>query len=318
MRALFIAGIEHLTLRGALGRGDKVADSAFLITNEREVVKNLLTGGFEQCVGSIEVRSLLSRGAVAYSVEDDVEGFAREQEGIDYLNRKLARVRTFLQSLWLLRDNAVDVELGFVECPYRSRPAVIYRNFYPDSYTNSAGLTEPMEFGREELRQARGMYGAAPEPILNPQIALEKSGRLSKAFYFMQGARSTRDLAIKVANYITALEALFSGEDTTELAHRLSERVAVFLESEPGARVGLYRNLKRAYAIRSKCVHGAAPGKVTRDQLLEASRTCDNALRRAFLRIFKEPDLTALFEKRSDLDEFLLRMTLTQGAEGGP
>jgi hypothetical protein len=51
--------------------------------------------------------------------------------------------------------------------------------------------------------------------------------RISRATRFIGSARLDRHPAIKVAHYCSALESLFS-TDSSELTHKLSERVALF------------------------------------------------------------------------------------------
>src|SRR5205814_574151 len=79
--------------------------------------------------------------------------------------------------------------------------------------------------------------------------------RLLRAQYFCQAARSEADLGVKISLYMTCLEILFSN-DASELAHKLSERIACFLATDPKQRKAIFGTIKRAYNIRSKVVHG--------------------------------------------------------------
>ena len=105
--------------------------------------------------------------------------------------------------------------------------------------------------------------------------------RVSRAFYFLQSARATVFLPLKVAHYCTCFETLVS-TSSTELAHQVAERVAVLISEDSQERMEVYRNLKRAYDTRSKVVHGS---ELTRSQqrYLDDSRNCDDYLRRLLL-----------------------------------
>jgi len=59
----------------------------------------------------------------------------------------------------------------------------------------------------------------------------------------------------KLVDYMIAFEALFMKE-TQELQHRLSVRIARFLEGEYDKRKDLFLDFKRIYDLRSKIVHG--------------------------------------------------------------
>jgi hypothetical protein len=54
------------------------------------------------------------------------------------------------------------------------------------------------------------------------------------------------DVSVKVATYVTCLEALLSTEEG-ELTHRLAERLAFMLSTEPTEQRELFRLVKDAY-----------------------------------------------------------------------
>jgi hypothetical protein len=85
-----------------------------------------------------------------------------------------------------------------------------------------------------------------------------------------------------ITSAITALEALFL-DGTTELTHRLAQRVAVFLRvlgTQPDAQ-RTYDDVKKGYTIRSQFVHGGSLKVQDRPQaassapvLLQYARAC--------------------------------------------
>ena len=111
------------------------------------------------------------------------------------------------------------------------------------------------------------------------------------------------DVSVKVATYVTCLEALLSTEQG-ELAHKLAERVARMLGADPSEQRELFRLVKDAYSIRSTTLHGAPLGKLAR-KLLPTAAMCDDVVRRLFLKILSSQELVALFNK-GDLATYFL------------
>jgi hypothetical protein len=69
--------------------------------------------------------------------------------------------------------------------------------------------------------------------------------RYHRFTYFLSIAHSTPDVGLKIAEYITALEALVSSS-STEVTHQVAERVACLLEAPGDGRVGNYKKMKQA------------------------------------------------------------------------
>ena len=114
--------------------------------------------------------------------------------------------------------------------------------------------------------------------------------RLDRVIYYTQATRAAGNLGIKIANYITCFETLFS-TDPSELAHKLSERIAVFVGDTSRERIAIYEQVKKAYGIRSKTVHG---DRLTAQQEASAANLaaqCDVMLRRTLLKVLGSPEL---------------------------
>jgi hypothetical protein len=117
-------------------------------------------------------------------------------------------------------------------------------------------------------------------------------------------------VGVRIGAYVSCLEALFS-TDSAELSHKLSERVAVFLSDDPEERVTIYREVKLAYAVRSKIVHGDEMEAKHHVKLLQISSSCDNLLRRVFVRVLKDEAAAKLLRAaKNDIDVFFLERTL--------
>jgi hypothetical protein len=61
----------------------------------------------------------------------------------------------------------------------------------------------------------------------------------------LYGTGGRGDVQVRIANYCSALESLFSN-DTTELTHKLSERVSWFIGEDAANRISTFHRVKKA------------------------------------------------------------------------
>jgi Apea-like HEPN len=126
----------------------------------------------------------------------------------------------------------------------------------------------------------------------------------------LSGARSANDLGVKVSLYMTCFEIMFSTE-TTELTHRLSERVAFFLFREPVDRIAAYRRMKRGYGIRSKVIHGSVLADSLQKELADASAEIDELLRQLVLKVASDSAARRVFEMDDNkLEDYFTRLAI--------
>jgi hypothetical protein len=319
---LFIANVEHLKISSDLGHGEKITDK-ILITNDRLFIENLLTPLFYKLAGDLEAHYLKTAGAVAYSIEES-ESFADHEAANSFLLKRLGEVRMFLLMLWLVKDNSVNVDLGYLEDPYKSpKPGRtnVTRNSFSQVFSTARGDVLTTEFTREELRRARHLRRDSQWSFeLKPQVATEERfTRFDRACYFLQAARVSSDLGVKIANYCICFETLFS-TDPLELSHKLGERIACFLENDPANRINVFHLIKRAYVIRSKVVHGGKGSSKLSEQLKELSESCDNIVRRILVRILEESPLERYFQQPTsdkEVEEYFISLVLGNGPSKG-
>jgi Apea-like HEPN len=147
-----------------------------------------------------------------------------------------------------------------------------------------------MEFTDSEARNARDicekLFGAdvIDRDEYRGFLVPEDFNRLSLVFYFVQAARGSSDLGRKIAQYVTCFEALFC-TDSSEMTHKLAERVAFFLGENGAERTSIFKNIKAAYTVRSKVVHGDKIDKKRANQAPDLSRTCDELLRKSLAKV---------------------------------
>ena len=96
------------------------------------------------------------------------------------------------------------------------------------------------------------------------------------------------------------------------MTHKLSERIAYFLEDDPSKRFAIYEDLKSIYSIRSQVTHGSTISKKYLHKISEHSKKADDILRRIFVILQENECLDEYFRKDNNekLDKYLTALTL--------
>lgn len=313
MKILYITALKNIKVSGEFGRGLVLGDTGFF-TNDRTIVNGLLTQLFIRTIGTLEYNYLINSQAVIYSIRD-IPDINSSEEGIKYLNYNLALTQQFLMCLWLVKDNSVNCDIGFLEYPYKGARPQISNNSRSAYFSNSSLKFEEVSFDREEIKKARDIYSnqiskRPPDTQVSGMdfLVLKDSTRMQRVWYFTQGARASPDLGIKISNYMTCFESLFS-TDPSELSHKLSERVACFLGLTPAEKHEIYNDIKVAYKIRSKTVHGDRISKPSVAEIASISSRCDDLLRKAINKIWADQNLFNLFSgSHEKIEDYMLKI----------
>jgi hypothetical protein len=306
---LFVAGVENLTLRTTPGRGDVVAN-AFSITGDNSFLEKLIPSAAWPAFGTIERESLLSGRPVAYTISD--LQFSTDAEAHRALEGWLRVITSFLHQIWHIKDHAANLEFGYVV--WRGGKGVrVARNFLGMVVTNADCETPTENLNETEFRNARTEFTKF-FARLKANVERGAGSRLERAGYFVLGARMSDEAAVKIANYCTALEALFSN-DTSELTHKLCERVAWFLGRSHEDRADMFQRVKKAYGIRSRVVHGSADWEKGQPSARETAKFLDGILRDALRAIDSDPALSEIYAGESEAarrahEAFFLAMVL--------
>jgi hypothetical protein len=93
------------------------------------------------------------------------------------------------------------------------------------------------------------------------------------------------DSADRLISLVIAAEALFL-ENEAELSHRFAERGAVLIAAERPNKIETYQELKQAYGVRSKLVHGKT---VSPDEAHECFTKMDDFMRVALNTMLRLP-----------------------------
>lgn len=179
---------------------------------------------------------------------------SRKQLGPDsFLWLILSWVQGLLKNAWLLKDHAIQCESAYL--------VVFQERGLKDWSTNriagqpkfSDGQAEgTVEFSMKEEERWTELNHRVEgylheKDSMGFQFMMDKGfSRFGRALQFINSARHSPNITIKISQYCSALETLFT-TDSAELSHKLSERVAFFLAQAGFNRVDVFKTVKAAY-----------------------------------------------------------------------
>lgn len=317
MTALFFVPVYDLAIEALPGKGLRISEDIFLCT-DNSFKQRIFSKDLVQPIGTLEYDNLFEC-PVFYQIS---EVFVENSNRYDLLHDFLLRCQSFLTALWEHKDNAADLQMGFVQYPYtvqspfiQSAPSIdnrfmITSNLTTASNFNCRGKRVKTKFSREELEGVISFY---KDSILIPPAEKKSIGvndaktRQSRAHLFIQIARSQHDLALKISQYCTVLECLFT-TDSKELSHKVAERAALLIASTSEEGIKIYYEVKEIYSVRSSVFHGSSISIKKRGELERIAVAADNIVRRAYKCIIMSPELDKYYrtEKAEDLDKFFL------------
>ena len=133
-------------------------------------------------------------------------------------------------------------------------------------------------------------------------------------YTFFKGPEQCTILPHKIANYCSCLETLVSTAGS-EISHQVAERIAVLLDADGLDPRCVYRNVKSAYATRSKLVHGSELRSSASAYHTQTSN-CDDYIRRLIRTIRTDSDVaSAVGSRPQELNEYFLSRILGRCSE---
>ena len=318
---LLVAAVRGLIVKQSLGKGLQIQDDLFL-SNELDQLNKLIGRDLKLAMGGLEWLHLQKSCFIYYLKRDLAFELEQARSALEVF---LQNGRVFFQALWLVRDNAVNVELGFLETENAEGQKIGSSNYIVSLFARHDGSLDEEAFDLDDLKRARSFYQSHLLPLVFESTSVEdlthpppayslafckNASRLSRFNTFLSGVRSERDLPVRIAQAMTCFEVLFSS-DASELSHKLSERVAWFVGEGSKGRREIYSLLKRAYGVRSKVVHGDTLSPALLAELEVISREIDNLLRQVFLRIIDSKETIEFFTSgNQQLEEYFLNLVL--------
>lgn len=309
MRQTFITALQNIKITEDLSAGDKIGDS-MLITNNPTPKSKILTPQFKEHVGLLEFSALKNCNAYLYSTIQTDSNINH----IDYLTGQMYCAQDFLMASWLEKNNSANFEMCFLVSEDKQQYGVS-SNFLSHRYWGIGNAQQETKFTRDELRRVRRIHadrlGIKMEQLPIPDSQFKDDNlRVGRALTWINAARGSHDYSIRVANFCTAFETLFSTTHN-EIAHQLSERIAVFLHHNHEDRINAYQSLKRAYELRSRIVHGSTTTQTSTKNPADIASQCESMAREVITKIISNDEIFDVFNKSNDfLGRVMLNMVL--------
>lgn len=310
MKVTFITALQNIAITEDLGNGDKIGDH-MRISNNVEIKSRFLTDKFKKIVGSLEFNQLKNCNAYLYSKSETTD----EVDFVEYLTGQMYCAQDFLMATWMEKDNCINFELCFL-IKESAKGYGVTSNFLNHRYWAAESSSAVTTFSRNELRTIRKIHverlGVKMEQIPIPDSQFKEDNcRIGRALKWINSARGSLDYSIRVANFCTAFETLFSTTHN-EIAHQLSERIAVFLHSDADQRLTTYQSIKRAYELRSRIVHGSTTTQAASKNPAVIALDCDNIARQVVKKIIENDTIFEIFNRSNDqLNSAMLAMVLS-------
>jgi len=313
IKSVFFCALNEIKVKEDLGEGiclvpneKDVSYPRIYITNNKKEKERLFNQATVNAIGYIEYHDILNSELIAYSLGEFPDD---EISPIEYLNKYLSMLRVYFFCTWLIKDNSANFDLGFLCYENKRNEFEVSSNFFNYHNYNSDGKSSITEFTKHELLNAAKIL--FDNTIVGEKVDTTASerryGKTSTAGHFVQFARVCNDIGLKMTNYCSALETLFS-TNNTELSHRLSERISLFIGTNKKERIELYKTLKSSYHIRSKVIHG---GSFKNGQIVEMRiliRKMDEICRKVLTSSLSAPENENIFDlNNEELDEFFMK-----------
>jgi hypothetical protein len=269
------------------------------ISKSTKIKESILTIKNKEIIGIIETFFFENNNCFFHlEFEDDEEAF-EGSSNLEILETLLNWIDDVLKNSWLIKDNCIITDTAYLISELNdSTQASSLRLEY--QLTNSRGIAQEVTFSKAEIEEferyhdriEKYLYGKDSGTL---KFMLNKNfSRMGRTLLFIKQAREARNLAYKISNYCSAFETLFS-TDSSELSHKLSERIAFFLFPEFN-KLETFKKMKKAYLVRSKLTHGATLEQKQIDLLGDLSENIDTMLRFILNKIMRDEKLLSVFD----------------------
>ena len=286
----------------------------------KENIKRHLPSNFDLFAGIIESNYFDSANHLVVCDAEDLDNWGADFSADEILHMWLVFVEWALQDSWLVKDNCFVCEIAY--CRLKELGAVSWanNNLYAQASTTHGFRDVIVQFDRAELElwASKGVLLRSRlhetgysfvKPVTDRGVT-----RFARFLSFVYIARCASLPAMKISQMCSALESLFS-TTTTELTHRLSERVSFFIGGSPVEMESNYQFMKKVYAVRSQVTHGAPVSKSLAGEIPSLSETMLDLLRVITFKILEDDDAGAVVAGSDEFIESHFRKCLFFGVQ---
>lgn len=310
-KVLLITTFRNLVIDGVLDKPFPLMPGIEISNSEALKIK-IVDSRVAPFLGIVEIEYLLSAPNIV-SCEFDPEHL-RGGDLEPFLLAVLLWIKSLFRSGWVLFDHNFECDSAYLfhiendEIVRCTSNFLAQRNSRADCSLSPRLLTMDDLVKWERMEEAIGSYLHEQDSDAF-RFMLEKGYcRTGRALQFIESARASLNTGFKISHYISAFEALFS-TSSSELSHKLSERVAFFLNRYGHEKKEVFGNIKAAYEIRSKLVHGADLSKSKIEASRQISTVCDSYLREIMQLAFGEENLKRKIDVPQDkLEKYFYEM----------
>ncbi|MGN7202844.1 hypothetical protein ACTHQF_01115 [Pedobacter sp. SAFR-022] len=320
MRVLLVAPINNFKLFDATSF--MIGD--FMLTNDEDIKNYLRTNvNFIARIGLNQFETILNSHIIYFNNDISELGILKgaEDNTIEEKANVISKyLRMSIDCLWYEKDNSAFIDNVFIELPNKN----VIKSHTALFNSDSKGSHDLIGFTKEEMIKGLTLMPllvskyqkyskqnskiiSTVKPIINGRtvnnlnVVPYQHNRVMRAALFLQMVRGNDTVVMKIAFYIAILECLFTSSNS-ELAHQVSERVALFLKGDKIAKKETYKRIKSAYSVRSSYVHGDNIKLKPEDQVI-LSRDLDIIVRSSFKMIFKNDYIFLLDKDTKDSTE---------------
>ncbi len=252
--------------------------------------------------GSHDLFQLRNNPTFAYVHKSHAVGTMDEANADAYLRIFVVKTVFMMFGLWMVKDNSANGLRAYLRLDDQAGSHGLSNEHSTQFFTADCQLRY-VHYSKAEFDRAVGYFHQiqtlVPHVPENEKYLTGLAGsRLARTIYFAQAARNTSDLLIKIAFYCMCFESLFSTE-TAGVAHRVSERVAVFLGTNGAEKRAIYDDVHALYGTRSAVVHGGEIKSSKVPGLVAIAVRGDDYLRRCLAKILADAGLQQLFDGKA-------------------
>lgn len=300
-----IQPITHLKIVEPLPVKGGAIDEFFRIGNHAETA-GAFADKFKDSAGTLNTFQIANNYVYAYSANRYAKGEINETDGAALMHSFMVKTQLLMLALWMVKDNSANAYEAYLRLDDDTGPHFIGERFSNWFFMADCEL-RVIAFTRAEFEAALGFYEQFDRIIPKlPHDEKRVSGlihdsRVVRTLYFVQAARATADLLVKIAFYCMCLESLFS-TDKEGITYRVAERNAFFIGNHGPERRAIFDDVSRLYNTRSKVVHGDLVKKAQLPDLFERVKRGDDYLRRCLTKILGDPAMLELFSSKANED----------------
>lgn len=238
--------------------------------------------------------------------EPDPQDTRKKEEG--QRRRTIQQAKTRLAifanlAIWLRQPTPLCFTVSLHACLWTSEIEGARRPILQQSERSQPLYCHPKDFDNpitiHHIKQAAEFYPAIR--------SIQQGNALWVALRAIWAGLTSHASDIRYMLFWVALEALFGPDDSTELSHKLAERIAFFIAENADDARNLFKMAKKCYGMRSKIVHGRWQHSPVIHQMMQDTEAI---VRTAFRRILENPEaLTTFASKKRDeyLSDLLFR-----------